>query len=56
MAAKNQAPTPEGAYKPMAAPKITDKDRIEALEARIAALENRIIRHEQYHFGREVSK
>jgi hypothetical protein len=43
----------EEGYKPMAAPEITIQDRIDALEAKCMALEKRIERHEQYHFGKQ---
>jgi hypothetical protein len=37
-------------YKPMAA-EVTVEDRIEALTIRIGTLEDRVSRHEEYHFG-----
>ena len=39
--------------RPMAVQEITTEDHIEALEARVAVLEKRIERHEQYHFGKK---
>jgi hypothetical protein len=46
-------PTEETTYKPMAAPAVTDKDRIEALLVRVETLEKQIGRHERYHFGKQ---
>ena len=46
-------PTEEPTYKPMAAPAVTDTDRIEALLVRVETLEKQMIRHERYHFGKQ---
>lgn len=39
--------------RPMAAPEITVEDKIEALTLRLNALEEKVLRHDQYHFGRK---
>lgn len=38
--------------RPMAVREITVEDKLEAMEARITALEKQVDRHEKYHFGK----
>ncbi len=40
--------------RPMAVQEITIKDKYEALEARVAALEKIVDEHQRYHFGRKA--
>lgn len=45
--------TEDEPYKPMAVQEVTIEDKYEALEARLAALESQVERHQVYHFGRK---
>jgi hypothetical protein len=58
MAGKQPRPTGDGEgttapARPMAVREITIEDRIEALTLRVETLEDRISKHERYHFGKQ---
>jgi hypothetical protein len=46
-------PASQETRRPMAVREITIEDKVEAMEARVAALEKIVDEHQRYHFGRK---